>query len=250
MDFADLMTKADVIRKKLGEDSNSPIDIFTLAQNIENLTLVYYPMGNNISGMCLKDKDDNCVIAINSLMTLGRQRFSLAHEFYHYYYDNNMMNICSKIVGSGEENEKKADAFAAYLLMPRTALYEKVESLKGKTNNKLNLQDIIKIEQYFKVSHQTALYQLLNCRFITKNEFEQYMNVYVRREAELMGFDSDLYRPTIDSKQYYTYGKYLDLTKQMLDKGLISDGKYEELLLDAFRADLVYGFEESGEVID
>ena len=53
MDFADLMTKADVIRKKLGEDSNSPIDIFTLAQNIENLTLVYYPMGNNISGMCI-----------------------------------------------------------------------------------------------------------------------------------------------------------------------------------------------------
>ena len=76
IDKADLMTKAIQYRKELGEDSNSPIDIFSLAQNIERLTLVHYPMGDSISGMCIKGKNGNSVIAINSAMSLGRQRFS------------------------------------------------------------------------------------------------------------------------------------------------------------------------------
>ena len=46
IDKADLMTKAIQLRKELGEDSNSPVDIFSLALNIEGLTLVYYPMGD------------------------------------------------------------------------------------------------------------------------------------------------------------------------------------------------------------
>ena len=53
IDYADLMTKAERLRKQFGEDNNSPIDIFSLAQGIETLTIVYYPLGNKISGMCI-----------------------------------------------------------------------------------------------------------------------------------------------------------------------------------------------------
>ena len=90
IDYADLMTKAERLRKQFGEDNNSPIDIFSLAQGIETLTIVYYPLGNKISGMCIKGTEERCTIALNSSMTLGRQRFSLAHEFYNLFYDNNM----------------------------------------------------------------------------------------------------------------------------------------------------------------
>ena len=41
IDYADLMTKAERLRKRLGEDNNSPVDIFSLAQEIEKLTIVY-----------------------------------------------------------------------------------------------------------------------------------------------------------------------------------------------------------------
>ena len=41
MNYAELMTKAALLRKELGEDSNSPIDIFALAQRISGLTIVY-----------------------------------------------------------------------------------------------------------------------------------------------------------------------------------------------------------------
>jgi Zn-dependent peptidase ImmA (M78 family) len=244
------MTKAELLRIHLGEDHNSPIDIFSLAQGIEALTIVYYPLGNTLSGMCIKGTDGRCTIAINSSMTLGRQRFSLAHEFYHLFYDDNMKSVCAKSIGTGNEVEKKADAFAAYFLMPRAALAAKADSLQAKHGGKLNIQDIIRIEQYFGVSHQATVYQLSICGYINKEDRKELLNTSVRRQAEAMGFSSDLYRPLPEEKQYCTYGHYIDQADQLLNQDIISYGKYEELLLAAFRDDLVYGIEEGGELID
>ena len=65
-----------------------------------------------------------------------------------------------------------------------------------------------------------------------------------------MGFNSDLYRPLPEEKQYRTYGHYIDQADQLLTRDIVSYGKYEELLLAAFRDDLVYGTGEGGELID
>ena len=250
IDYADLMTKAERLRKQLGEDNNSPVDIFALAQGIELLTIVYYPLGNKISGMCVKGAEGRCTIALNSSMTLGRQRFTLAHEFFHMFYDTNMKTICAKSIGTGCEIEKMADAFAAYFLMPRAALADKADNLISKHEGKINLQDIIRIEQYFGVSHQTAVYQLNNCGYISRNELDDLLNISVKRQAEAMGFSSDLYLPLPKEKQYCTYGHYIKQADQLLNRDIISNGKYEELMLAAFRDDLVYGVEEGGELID
>ena len=43
IDKLELSTKAQELREKLGEDANSPIDIFALANQIEGLTLGYDP---------------------------------------------------------------------------------------------------------------------------------------------------------------------------------------------------------------
>ena len=80
VDYAKLMAQAAVLRKRLGEDDSSPIDVFSLAQEIEGLTLVYYPMGEKLSGMCIKSQNGNNLIAINSAMTIGRQRFSIVER--------------------------------------------------------------------------------------------------------------------------------------------------------------------------
>ncbi|MDY4067111.1 ImmA/IrrE family metallo-endopeptidase [Bullifex sp.] len=250
IDYADLMTKAERLMKQLGEDNNSPVDIFALAQGIELLTIVYYPLGNKISGMCVKGAEGRCTIALNSSMTLGRQRFTLAHVFFHMFYDTNMKTICAKSIGTGCEIEKMADAFAAYFLMPRAALADKADNLISKHEGKINLQDIIRIEQYFGVSHQTAVYQLNNCGYISRKELDDLLNISVKRQAEAMGFSSDLYLPLPKEKQYCTYGHYIKQADQLLNRDIISNGKYEELMLAAFRDDLVYGAEEGGELID
>jgi Zn-dependent peptidase ImmA (M78 family) len=250
-DNAYLLTKAMQLREKLGEDSNSPVDIFSLAKNIEDLTLVYYPMGDNLSGMCIKSERGNHVIAVNSAMSLGRQRFSLAHEFYHLYYDANMVSVCGKKIGYGKEVEKEADIFASYFLMPAAELESKATQLATQhEDGKLSLNDVIRLEQFFGVSHKAAVIRLKESTYMDRSRVEEYLESRVRYRAESMGFDSAQYRPLTTEKQFGTYGHYINQVNQLLQNGLISNGKFEELLLTAFRSDLVYGGEEDGEVID
>ncbi len=252
IDYAKLMTQAALLRKQLDEDSCSPVNIFALAQRIEGLTIVYYPMGDNLSGMCIKGQDNNNIIAINSSMTLGRQRFSLAHEFYHLFYDDNMVSVCAKKIGDGKDIEKAADMFASYFLMPDASLITMAQKLAEKnSSNSISINDVIRIEQYFEVSHQAAVYRLVHTPYLDQKDANDMLMQPVRRRAEALGYSADLYLPSPPSKRYMTYGNYIDQAEQVVTKGLVSIGKYEELLLAAFRSDLVYGDEEEGgDVID
>lgn len=251
IDKADLMTKAIQLRNELGEDSNSPVDIFSLVQNIERLTLVYYPMGDNLSGMCIKGKSGDSVIAINSAMSIGRQRFSLAHEFYHLRYDDNVLSVCGKKIGDGKDIEKEADIFASYFLIPAYELECKAAQLAVKhEDGKLALDDMIRLEQYFSVSHQAMVIRLKESIYMDRTRVEDYLMSNVRNRAEMMGYSSELYRPLPAEKQYKTYGHYINQADQLLKNDLITNGKYEELLMTAFRPDLVYGEEEDGDVVD
>lgn len=106
IDKLDLCTKALSLRKELGEDATSSIDIFSLVHTIPQLSLVFYPMGDHLSGMCIKN-DGDPVIAINSSMSVGRQRFSMAHELYHLYYDEDKQStVCAITIGNGNDTEK------------------------------------------------------------------------------------------------------------------------------------------------
>ncbi len=250
IDYVDLIIKAELLRNKLGVDGQSPIDIFALVQRIEKLTIVYYPMGQTISGICVKGTNNKSLIALNSSMSLGRQRFSLAHELYHLYYDKNNLSICAKAIGEGSENEKKADAFAAYFLMPRVALIEMIETFRDKNNGRIDIRDVIRIEQYFRVSHQAAVYQLYNAQYISKSEMNKLLEENVKEIAEKMGFNTDLYCALTKEKQYGTFGYYIERVNLLLQNKIISNGKYEELLLEAYRDDLVYGVNESGDLND
>lgn len=241
IDRIDLSNKASNLRKKLGEDLESSIDIFKLVQKIENLTLVFYSLGTNISGVCYKGKNSN-VIAINSDMSIGRQRFSFAHELYHLYFDDIATSTVSPImIGSDDDNEKKADQFASYFLIPSISLYNMIENIKRENNKEnLTIEDLIKIEQYYGMSHKAMLHRLSNDGYI-KNEEMKDMEIGVTETALKLGYDITLYKSYPKNGKSIVLGDYIKSVEKLLEKDLISKGKYEELLLDAFRDDIVYG---------
>lgn len=244
----DLNNKALSIRKKIGEDDSSPIDIFALAQNIPNLTLIFYPLGNNISGACLR-KDTSVLIALNSEMSIGRQRFTLAHELYHYYFDlDNTSIICSFTIEADNEIERNADLFASYLLIPSSALYEKIQTFKESGVNHLTVSEIVKLEQYFGMSRKAMLKRLLEEKEITMNEFIEFQQDIILTASKL-GYDVSLYKPTLEHRNKFVLGHYITQAEKLLQMDRISNGKYEELLLEAYRDDIVYG-NDSGEFID
>lgn len=247
LDKMSLSNKARELRENLGVDSDSPVDIFALVQNIEDLTLVFYPLSKNISGACYKGEDSKLIL-VNSDMSVGRQRFSLAHELFHAYYDKNMeASLSLSQIGSGDEREREADQFASYFLLPQYAL-EKI--IKNKKDEDLELEDVIKLEQYFGLSHQAMLYRLLDEGFINKDERDSMQTGIISKAAKL-GYDISLYYPSSEDKKILAFGHYVKMAEELLEDDSISLGKYEELLLDAFRDDIVYGENfDGGQVLD
>lgn len=237
MDRIDLSNKAYRVRKYLGADGQSPMDIFKLVQGIEDLTLVFYPLGQNISGVCYKGASSR-VIAVNSHMSLGRQRFSLAHELYHLYFDEAKESQVSRMaIGVGDAIERCADQFASYLLMPPAALSESLDGIKA---DRPGVEDVIRLEQYYGLSHKAMLYRLVGDGILTAQEAAA-METGVMGLAARLGYDTSLYRPAPEGKERMVLGRYLALSEKLLEEECISQGKYEELLLDAFRDDIVFG---------
>ena len=243
LDKLDLNTKAQELREALGEDANSPVDIFSLVNQIEGLTLVFYPLGENISGMCIRDNEIR-LIAINSTTSYGRQRYSLAHELYHLYYDDKSgFNVCSAKFDPKSENEKCADQFASYFLAPYKSLRSTIRKSTG--NGPLSIQHIIALEQYYGMSHMAMLWRLVSEGYLSSEELYS-CSCGVISAARKLGYDDKLYRPTPVDLQRRTYGHYLKQVEELRQKELVSSGKIDELLLDAFREDIAFGLDENG----
>ena len=229
-------------RRMLGEDSYSPIDIFALVNGWKErkITIVRYPFSQRISGMCTRIGED-VVICINSTSSYGRQRFTLAHELYHILFEDKMNRvICGmSFSGSRPDSEKEADQFASYLLMPYDSLIQYSERFSV-----WQLKNIIEAEQFFQISHMAMLIRLQTDRLITESEAAQYQRIAVSREAARLGYGKELYLPLSKEYQYFSTGEYIRKVEALANKELISNGKKEELLLDAYRADIVYNLDE------
>ncbi len=249
IDKLDLNTKAQELREMLGEDANSPADVFSLINQIDGLTIVFYPLGDHISGICVRDHEVK-LIALNSTMSYGRQRFTLAHEFYHLYFDKaSGYNVCCKKFDSKGEDERRADQFASYFIAPYKSLRAAVKRICDQ--KELQLRDVIELEQYFGMSHLAMLWRLVSEGYLAKADFDIYSNGVISA-ARNLGYSDKLYKPAPVELQKKTYGYYLKQVVELRRKDLVSPGKIDELLLDAFRDDIVFGEDEEvgGEVID
>ncbi|MDL2246832.1 ImmA/IrrE family metallo-endopeptidase [Methanobrevibacter sp. OttesenSCG-928-K11] len=230
---------AEELRREWGIDNYSPIDIFSLVTDkINNLTILFHPIDNKISGCCCK-YDGELLILINSNHSKGRQNFTLAHELYHLKYENNNeWLICSD--HDYNDSEKEANNFASSLLMPIGALssYKNINGIKN-----WNLENIIKCEQFFQMSHSSMLYRLKKEKYISSEDYNLYLD-NIKKKASKLGFSTELYDPSPKSKKYFSLGNYIRLTEEAFDKNKISIGKKDEMLLDVFRSDIVYNLNE------
>lgn len=235
------------LRKYFGEDAYSPVDIFSMLGNNDDLTIVFYPMSERISGICVRD-EHNKLIAANSTLTYGRQRFTAAHELCHlFFHDDFNKIICAKDIDKNKDpKEVEADKFASYFLAPYESLNAFIKEKLQKKKGNLDINDVVRIEQHYGLSRQATLWRLINEDYIS-HQVADTMKTGIIRSALKLGFDDKLYVPSPKDKQYFTLGKYVKIAEELKERELISNGKYEELLLSAFRSDIVYGLDAEGE---
>lgn len=257
------------LRRDWDLNAYSPIDLFSIVlSKLPDLTILFYPMSDNTSGMCIKNingievdgfKEDDeldmdtlnmdnldddsssndMIVCINSNMSEGRQRFTLAHELYHLLFEDDKQDIIICETSNDDDSEIEANIFASYLIMT----YEGLERY-AKTNGltEWSLEEIIRAEQYFQISHHAMLFRLREHEFISLEECMKLRSVQIGYNAKINGFSDSLYTPTNTSEKYFSLGKYIRSVEKAFNNNKISPGKREELLLDAFRSDLTFKF--------
>lgn len=223
-------------RANLGLDSYSPIEnIANLLFKKENISIIKKKLKGKISGACAL-KGEVRAILINSSYSLGRQNFTLAHEYYHLLYDEEFNNYSSDI-------ETSANTFASYFLMPKEALelYMSINNLSTKKDT-LNEVDILKMCVYFKMSFLAILVRLEKFeKLLSKSKVEEYKKINAGVLAKANGIYTDLFKST--DEEFLIKTDYVDQAKKALEKNKISIGKYEDLLLQGGFEDVVFGFD-------
>ena len=232
-------------RLKLGLHSTEYFDVYR-AVNSLGITCIKRPLESSISGATLKT-DKVKVILVNSSKTLGHQNFTVAHEIYHCLFDENLVSRACKTETFERvpDSEQVADFFATHLLMPEDAIFNQLR-LRKKLDVKLSLADIINLEQFFSVSRKAMCWRLEDLKLITREQSDKCC-VNVIQSAKSLGKNTDLYMPTNDEA---IISDYAEKAGEALQKNLITESRYEEILADADLLEKVMGASVEEDVVD
>lgn len=217
---------AGKLRAKSGFSQSEPLNTEALLQKLNILT-AFKPLSSHFFGLSIKSRNEDCFILINSQTTKGRQNFTIAHELYHLFYDNNPIpHYCTEKDQSSNPSEKSADLFASALLMPREGLLQHITE-EHLFNKKIDIGTVIQMGQYYSVSHHALLLRLKKLNIISENALNELRNYPIMETAKTLGFDPKLYKATGEHRIIGDYGL---LARKLFEMDKISEGHYLEFI--------------------
>jgi Zn-dependent peptidase ImmA (M78 family) len=237
MNKSDLIIKKHVaeFREKAGLSQTEPIKIEPLLHKLKVLA-VFKPLSENFSGMALKSNNYQFIL-INSNQPIGRQNFTIGHEMYHLFVEeNHVPHKCqSASFDKSSKNEYIADLFSVNLLMPEEGILMRIPEAEL-AKDKIKIGTILELEQTFGVSHQAFLYRLKSFGIVSQSFVDENKNDIIRT-ASRNGFDTTIYKPGNEGR---VIGDYKVLANELFSSDKISEGHLNELI-SAYQ----YGEEEA-----
>lgn len=161
-------------------------------------------------------------VVVNSEEAPWRINFTLAHELFHILtWDTFSANEIEQNNALFKDLEKKAERFSSTLLLPEHEVRQELNNRIA--DQKLSFSDIVDVAREFGVSTQAMLYRMVNMRLIPwevadeakNNEDLIMLDRRIRRDAGYEAPESE---------------RFILLAAKCLRKGLLSRGKFAELL--------------------
>ena len=215
---------AQKFRLENGLSMSEAVNVKSLIRKL-NILAIYRPMSEYAYGLSLKSSKGCRFILINSNSSRGRQHFTIAHELYHLYYDENPRpHICCK--DGTSKTERSADRFASALLMPEEGIIGMLTDAEY-AEKKISIAQVLRLEQYFGVSRTTMLIRLKELNLISTAQYETLKAYPVIRSAKEFGYDESLYH---SGNENLVIGDYGVKARLLFENEKISEGHYLELL--------------------
>lgn len=145
------------VRKQFKLDTNEPIvNICGLLESNGVKIISVRKSSNNFFGLSVSAQDGGPAIIVNTWERIPVERwiFTAVHELGHLVLHLPAYDVCQ--IDENKEEEKEANLFASYFLMPQGVFLREWQNTYG-----LPFVDrILKIKHIFKVSYKTVLYRL------------------------------------------------------------------------------------------
>lgn len=211
-------------RQMAGVSDAEAVNLKSLLLKLNVLT-IYRPLSEKFSGMSLKSGERRFML-INSNQPICRQHFTIAHELYHLYIDQNPTPHNCTAEGKKSDAEQCADAFALMFLMPADGVRQMIPD-KELMEGRVSLASVLRVEHYFSVSHSAALNRLFDLKLIDRGERDAFKEYPIKKTAREYGYDIALYEP---GNENFVIGNFGEKAKKLFDEEKISEGHYIELL--------------------
>lgn len=222
---------ANSLRQEMYVLPQDPLSIHGILRR-KGIIASFMPMQEGLEGMAVKiDRKEKAALRfmlVNTNSSYARQRFTASHELYHLLYQRDFSVSYEETNGSGSDDEEKnADIFASFLLLPTQGLVM-LTPFSEQSKNAITLPTVLKLEQNFRCSRTSLLYRLKTLGWISSEKYDLLKDNVIRGAVDY-GYSKDLYLPTGRKE---LAGDYNLKAREMYDKGMISQSKYFELLWD------------------
>ncbi len=177
--------KAAEERARLGLGSEPIVDVRSLVEQ-QGLLVYSTPIpGGSLFG-CFALMGEDPWIMVNSASTVGRQRFTLAHECCHSLVDRELRFVlCTP---EKPPHERFADAFAAAFMMPPES-GESYFASDLAAGGSVTAERVVEYCYAYGVSYAAAVFRLHNLGIVNAARRDELRQVQPVRLASSMGYD-------------------------------------------------------------
>ena len=217
------------MRVAAGVIPSEPIHTKTLLRKL-GVMVMYRPLSERACGLSMRSADGAMkFMLINSNNSRGRQHFTICHELFHLYYDEEPKpHVCGTPGMEKDPSEINANAFASALLLPPAGVLAQIppEEIKSR---RVTMATMLRLEQLFGVSHQSLCYCLRHMRLLTEDELQVHLeeSKRIQQIASEYGYDTSLYQ---GGNEGVVIGDFGEKARRLFDMERISEGHYVELL--------------------
>jgi len=214
-------------RNRLGLGDGPIGDLWSLLETDVGLRIFAIPMQDRrIAGMFVASSDLGGCVAVNANHPANRQRWTMAHEYWHFLTDRFKAEITVLRNGRVPISERAADAFARHFLMPDSGLTRRFLDLKRAKNGPITPADVLTLAHRYGVSFQAMTLRLEDLELLKLGTWDT---------LKAHGFKPEVARKLVDLPEReapYTSlpFRYVTLAARAYEDSLISEGQLARML--------------------
>lgn len=205
------------LRKELDLGPTAPIDPARVARLL-GIVIVRKRLADGLSGIHLARASGRSFVAVNATDIDSRQNFTLAHEIAHHIFDGDQV-IAEKIdVQDQAPIERRANAFAAELILPEAAVAQWRLACSGTPSP----DSLARLALDYHMSYLATIYRLKSCGVI--DDATELQNARDQISPTIRNLLNRMRETSFELPD-----EFLTLADEALGKSLISKRRYRAI---------------------